>query len=49
MFPDVFDKINVIATTREIPNDTVSVRKEFSDGLKMKTREGLKKYPILLG
>lgn len=42
-FPDVFDKIKVIAYTKEIPNDTVSVRKELSDDLKVKVRDGLKK------
>ena len=41
-FPDVFDKINVIAYTKEIPNDTVSVRKELPEKLKIKIREGLK-------
>jgi len=43
MFPDVFDKINVIAYTKEIPNDTVSVRKGLSGDLKMRIRDGLKK------
>ena len=43
MFPDVFDKINVIAYTKEIPNDTVSVRKGLSEDLKMRIRDGLKK------
>jgi phosphonate transport system substrate-binding protein len=42
IFPDVFDKVNVIAYTREIPNDTVSVRRELSPDLKMKIRDGLK-------
>ncbi len=43
MFPDVFDKVNVIAYTKEIPNDTVSVRKGLSGDLKMRIRDGLKK------
>ena len=42
-FPDIYDKIKVIAYTKEIPNDTVSVRKELSEKLKIKIREGLKK------
>jgi len=33
VFPDVFDKVNVIAYTKEIPNDTVSVRKGLSGDL----------------
>jgi phosphonate transport system substrate-binding protein len=41
-FPDVYDKVNVIAYTKEIPNDTVSVRKELSRDLKIRIREGLK-------
>jgi phosphonate transport system substrate-binding protein len=41
-FPDVFDKVKVIAYTKEIPNDTVSVRKELAEDLKIKIREGLK-------
>ena len=42
-FPDVFDKVKVIAYTKEIPNDTVSVRKKLSENLKLKIRDGLKK------
>ena len=42
-YPDVFEKIKVIAYTKEIPNDTVSVRKELPESLKMKLRDGLKK------
>jgi phosphonate transport system substrate-binding protein len=41
-FPDIFDKVHVIAYTKDIPNDTVSVRKELSVDLKMLIREGLK-------
>ena len=42
-YPDVFDKIKVLAYTKEIPNDTVSVRKELPEGLKVQLRNGLKK------
>jgi len=42
-YPDVFEKIKVLAYTKEIPNDTVSVRKELPEGLKVKLRNGLKK------
>ncbi len=42
-YPDVFEKIKVLAYTKEIPNDTVSVRKELPEGLKVKLRDGLKK------
>ncbi len=41
-FPDVFDKVKVIAYTKEIPNDTVSVRKKLPEDLKLKIRDGLK-------
>ena len=41
-FPDVFDKVKVLTYTKEIPNDTVSVRKELSENLKVKIRDGLK-------
>ena len=42
IFPDVFDKIKVIAYTKEIPNDTVSVRKKLPEDLKLIIRDGLK-------
>ena len=42
-YPDVFEKIKVLAYTKEIPNDTVSVRKELPEELKVKLRNGLKK------
>ena len=42
-YPDVFEKIKVIAYTKEIPNDTVSVRKDIPENLKAKLRDGLKK------
>ena len=41
-YPDVFDKIKVLAYTKEIPNDTVSVRKELPADLKVRLRNGLK-------
>jgi phosphonate transport system substrate-binding protein len=43
IFPDIFDKVKIIAYTKEIPNDTVSVRRELSEDLKLQIREGLKK------
>ena len=42
-YPDIFEKIKVIAYTKEIPNDTVSVRKDLAENLKVKIRNGLKK------
>jgi phosphonate transport system substrate-binding protein len=42
-FPDVFEKVKIITYTKEIPNDTVSVRKKLPENLKLKIREGLKK------
>ena len=42
IFPDVFDKVKVIAYTKEIPNDTVSVRKKLPEDLKLIIRDGLK-------
>jgi len=42
-YPDVFEKIKVLAYTKEIPNDTVSVRKELPEELKLKLKKGLKK------
>jgi phosphonate transport system substrate-binding protein len=42
IFPDVFEKVKVIAYTKEIPNDTVSVRKKLPEDLKLKIRDGLK-------
>ena len=41
-FPDIFDKVKVLTYTKEIPNDTVSVRKALPENLKLKIREGLK-------
>jgi len=40
-FPEVFDKVKVIAYTREIPNDTVCVRKGLDAAIKQKIRKGL--------
>ena len=42
-YPDIFEKIKVIAYTKEIPNDTISVRKELPANLKIKLTEGFKK------
>lgn len=42
-YPDIFEKIKVIAYTKEIPNDTVSVRKDLPNELKVKLKDGLKK------
>jgi phosphonate transport system substrate-binding protein len=42
IFPDVFDKVKVIAYTKEIPNDTVAVRKKLPEELKLILRDGLK-------
>jgi len=42
-YPDIFEKIKVIAYTKEIPNDTISVRKELPENLKTKLTEGFKK------
>jgi phosphonate transport system substrate-binding protein len=42
IFPDVFDKVKVIAYTKEIPNDTVTVRKKLPEDLKLLIRDGLK-------
>lgn len=42
-YPDIYEKIKVIAYTKEIPNDTVSVRKDLAENLKVKIRNGLKK------
>ena len=39
----MFEKIKIIAYTKKIPNDTVSVRKYIPEDLKVKLREGLKK------
>ena len=43
IYPDVFEKIKVLAYTKEIPNDTVSVRKDLPEELKVKLKKGLKK------
>jgi phosphonate transport system substrate-binding protein len=39
----VFDKIKIIAYTKKIPDDTVSVRKYIPEDLKVKLKDGLKK------
>jgi phosphonate transport system substrate-binding protein len=40
-YPDVYEKTRVIAYTKEIPNDTVSVRKGLDAALKQRIKEGL--------
>lgn len=40
-YPDVFDRIRVIAYTKEIPNDTVCARRDLDPSLKQKFKEGL--------
>ncbi len=41
-FPDVFKKVRVIAYTKNIPNDTVTVRKGLPPAIEETIREGLK-------
>ena len=41
-YPDVFNKIKVIAYTKDIPNDTVTARKGLPSELKARIKEGLK-------
>ncbi|MFQ5449859.1 MAG: phosphate/phosphite/phosphonate ABC transporter substrate-binding protein [Nitrospinaceae bacterium] len=41
-FPSVFNKIRVIAYTRNIPNDTVTARKNLPAALKLKIQNALK-------
>ncbi|MGP0628287.1 phosphate/phosphite/phosphonate ABC transporter substrate-binding protein [Nitrospina sp. 32_T5] len=40
-FPDIFEKIRVIAHTKDIPNDTVSVRRELPAEIRERIKEGL--------
>ena len=40
-FPEVYDQVRVIAHTKEIPNDTVTARKNLDPALKLKIKEGL--------
>lgn len=40
-FPDIKDVVKVIAYTDEIPNDTVSVRKDLPEDIKQKLADGL--------
>ena len=42
-YPDVFDKVRVIAYTKEIPNDTVTARKGLDPVLQKRIKEGLMK------
>ncbi|NIQ01822.1 MAG: phosphate/phosphite/phosphonate ABC transporter substrate-binding protein [Nitrospinaceae bacterium] len=41
MFPEVYQKIKVVAYTRDIPNDTVSARKGLDPALRKKIKDGL--------
>ena len=41
-YPDVFNKIKVLAYTKDIPNDTVTARKGLPLALKKRIKEGLK-------
>lgn len=43
MLPDVLKKTRVIARSVDIPNDTVSIRKDLPEEIVQKTIEGLKK------
>lgn len=40
-FPEVYDQVRVIAHTKEIPNDTVTARKNLDPELKKRITEGL--------
>ena len=40
-YPEVFSKLRVIAYTQDIPNDTVSARKDLDPALKQKIKTGL--------
>ncbi len=40
-FPEVYDQVRVIAHTKEIPNDTVTARKNLDPELKKRIKEGL--------
>lgn len=40
-FPEVYDRVRVIAYTKEIPNDTVTARKNLDPELKKRITEGL--------
>ena len=42
-YPDIFDKVRVIAHTTDIPNDTVTARKGLDPLLKKKVKNGLMK------
>jgi len=41
-YPDIFDRLQVLAYTQDIPNNTVTVRKELPPAIKEKIRTGLK-------
>ncbi len=40
-YPEVFSKLHVIAYTKDIPNDTVSARKDLDPAIKQKIKTGL--------
>ena len=40
-YPEVFSKLRVVAYTQDIPNDTVSARKDLDPALKQKIKTGL--------
>jgi len=41
-YPDIFQKIRVLAYTRDIPNNTVTVRKGLPPGITARVKSGLK-------
>ncbi len=46
-YPDIFDKVRVIAHTKDIPNDTVTARKGLDPELKLKIKNGLMKLTTM--
>lgn len=46
-YPDIFDKVRVIAHTKDIPNDTVTARKGLAPELKLKIKNGLMKLTTM--
>ncbi|MDH5761725.1 MAG: phosphate/phosphite/phosphonate ABC transporter substrate-binding protein [Nitrospinota bacterium] len=40
-YPEVYEKLRVIAYTKDIPNDTVSARKDLDPAIKQKIKSGL--------
>jgi phosphonate transport system substrate-binding protein len=43
-YPDVEEKIKIIALTEEIPNDPVAFRKDLPEAMKVKISQGFKSY-----